>query len=209
MTGTPGEDERAGRRGRRGRAGADQRLTSPFPLAAMLPAVYAQDDLAGRFTEALDDLVAPLIVALDCFDAYLAPALAPIDFAIWLGSWVGAELTGEETDAALRAAVGAAARLHRLRGTARGIAEAVRLSVGVTPDVLESGAASWSAGPPGPFSAAGAPGLTVRLRVADPASIDLNRLHRLVDLIRPAHVPYTVQVLDAEPPNQRHQRHGQ
>ncbi|GAA1976267.1 phage tail protein [Kitasatospora viridis] len=173
-------------------------LGTRHPIGAQLPAAFAEDPLMQRFTEGLDGVLAPLLTVLDCQEAYLDPALAPRDFTTWLGSWVGAELTDDEPEAMLREAVAAAAALHRLRGTARGLAEAVRLAFGVLPEIHESGGAQWSARPLGEFPGDPVAALTVVLRVPDPAAVDQRRLNDLVRAARPAHIPCTVQVIPIE-----------
>jgi len=178
--------------------GADDHLVSPFPLGEQMPSVYSEDEMAQRFTAALDDLLAPLLATLDCLPSYFDPALAPPDFVAWLAGWVGAEITGEESEAALRTIVGGSAVAHRLRGTARGISEVVRLAFGVVPEIEESGGAFWSARPRGPFPGDPVPGLTVRLRVPEPNRLDRDRLERLVASVRPAHLPCTVEILPTE-----------
>ncbi|MEW1720641.1 phage tail protein [Streptomyces sp. NPDC093109] len=187
----------------------------------MLPAVFADDDLAQRFVAGLDEVLAPLHNVLDCLDAYFTPSLAPADFTRWLGDWVGAETEGpdpagpdlsknlpttpgtghhQDTEAtvALRAAVTAAVRLHRIRGTRHGLSEAVRLAFGVEPEITESGAATWDARPLGPVPGEGRPRLHVTVRLPDPGPAAEHRLDRLVAAARPAHMPYTVQVTVAE-----------
>ncbi|MFF4243645.1 phage tail protein [Streptomyces sp. NPDC001822] len=199
----------------------------------MLPAVFADDDLAQRFVAGIDEVLAPLHNVLDCLDAYFTPSLAPADFTRWLGSWVGAETDEPETygpdtaegagaamgqdasraaltarsagdpqdteaTAALRAAVTAAVRLHRVRGTRRGLAEAVRLAFGVEPEITESGAAAWDARPLGPVPGERRPHLHVTVRLPDPGPSAVHRLERLVAAARPAHMPYTVHVTAAE-----------
>jgi len=178
--------------------GASDGLVSPFPLGQELPSVYSEDPMALRFTTALDDLVAPLLSILDCLPAYFDPELAPPDFVAWLGGWVGVEVTGDEPEDILRRMVGGAAAAHRLRGTARGVSELVRLAFGVVPEIEESGGANWSARPRGAFPGDPEPRLTVRLRVPDPAAVDLDRLERLVASVRPAHVPCHVEVVQTE-----------
>ena len=74
-------------------------LGSSAPIGAMLPAVFADDDLAQRFVGGLDDVVAPILSVLDCLDTYFRPSLAPLDFTQWLGGWVGAETEGDEPEA--------------------------------------------------------------------------------------------------------------
>ncbi|CAL9478609.1 phage tail protein [Streptomyces sp. enrichment culture] len=219
-------------------------LGSSAPIGAMLPAIFADDDLAHRFVAGLDEVLAPFLVVLDNLDAYFDPALAPLDFTRWLADWVGAETEGIDpgVDAAgaagaagggvgagavpasteaggtgagsgpasaagagragalpaelrLRAAVAAAARLHRVRGTRRGLSEAVRLVFGVPPEIRESGAAAWHARPLGPVPGDRRPHLHVTLRLPDPSPADHHRLDTLVAAARPAHMPYTVEVI--------------
>ncbi|GAQ68228.1 phage tail protein [Streptomyces scabiei] len=173
-------------------------LGSSHPIGTMLPAVFADDDLAQRFVGGLDDVIAPILSVLDCLDSYFTPSLAPVDFTQWLAGWVGAETDGTEPEDRLRAAVAAAAYLHRVRGTRRGLSEAVRLVFGVVPEITESGAASWDARPLGPVPGEARPRLHVTLRLPDPTSADEHRLDSLVAAARPAHMPYTVQVTAAE-----------
>ncbi|MFD8793362.1 phage tail protein [Streptomyces vinaceus] len=164
----------------------------------MLPAVFAEDELAQRFVAGLDEVLAPVLNVLDCLDSYFTPSLAPVDFTRWLGGWVGAETDGSEPEDRLRAAVAAAAYLHRVRGTRRGLTEAVRLTFGVEPEISESGAADWSARPLGPVPGERRPRLHVTLRLPDPAPADEQRLDSLVAAARPAHMPYTVKVTASE-----------
>ncbi|MFD8142271.1 phage tail protein [Streptomyces sp. NPDC059708] len=164
----------------------------------MLPAVFADDDLAQRFVGGLDEVLAPILNVLDCLDTYFDPALAPADFALWLGTWVGAETDGSEPEPRLRAAVASAVALHRMRGTRRGLSEAVRLAFGVAPEISESGGAGWDARPLGAFPGAPRPRLHVTLRLPDPTPADTHRLDALVAAARPAHMPYTAEVTAAE-----------
>lgn len=173
-------------------------LDSSAPIGAMLPAVFADDDLAQRFVAGLDEVLAPILNVLDCLDAYFTPGLAPVDFTWWLGTWVGAEADGAEPEPRLRAAVSAAAHLHRIRGTRRGLVEAVRLAFGTEPEITESGGTDWSARPFGPVPGESRPRLHVHLRLPDPTPADEHRLDILVAAARPAHMPYTVQVTAAE-----------
>jgi hypothetical protein len=135
--------------------------------------------------------------------SYFSPSLAPVDFTRWLGLWVGAETDGIQDDdpygeARLRAAVAAAARLHRVRGTRAGLAEAIWLAFGVEPEITESGGAAWSARPLGPVPGERRPRLHVAIRLPNPTDADEYRLDNLVAAARPAHMPYTIQVTAVE-----------
>ncbi|MFJ9893029.1 phage tail protein [Streptomyces sp. NPDC091280] len=170
-------------------------VVSPCPLRDQLPGVYAEDGFAGVFADGLDTMQAPVLNTLDCLDAYFRPGLAPVHFLDWIGSWIGAELDGLATELARREAVGTAMALHRRRGTAYGLATAIRLAFGVTAEITESGGAAWSARPRGPFPGDPRPGLRVVVRVPDPTAFDARRLEDLVAAARPAHLPFTVEVL--------------
>ncbi|MEU3061551.1 phage tail protein [Streptomyces subrutilus] len=182
-----------------GARGAVAGLASPHPLGPALPAVYADDDLTQRFVTGLDAMLAPVFNVLDCLEAYFDPALAPADFVDWLADWVGAELDGREPLEVRRRAVATAAALHRRRGTRHGLAEAVRLCFGVLPEITESGGAAWSAKPLGPFPGAPRAALHVSVRLRAPGPADAHRLHAVVAAARPAHLPFTAEVLTGAP----------
>ncbi|MGW2874684.1 hypothetical protein ACWDCZ_41715, partial [Kitasatospora sp. NPDC001225] len=59
-------------------------LPSPHPIGELLPALFAEDDFAQRFTAGLDTVLAPVFATLDNLPAYFQPGLAPADFLDWL-----------------------------------------------------------------------------------------------------------------------------
>jgi phage tail-like protein len=170
-------------------------LASPDPFGRRLPAVYAADDLAQRLLAACDTVIAPVYATLDNLWAYFDPELAPPDFLEWLAGWVAADGGGDLSPDHRRAAVRQAADLHRRRGTAAGLSDEILADFGVRPEILESGATTWSSTNGGPLPGSAGPWLTVRLRVPDPSAVPVARLRALVDAARPAHVPYTIEVL--------------
>ncbi len=66
---------------------------------------------------------------------------------------------------------------------------------GVDPEVHESGGADWSGEAGAPLPGSAAPFLVVRLRVADPATVDVRRLNALGAAVKPAHLPHELEVL--------------
>jgi phage tail-like protein len=173
-------------------------LRSPHPVGELLPALYSGDDLAQRFTGALDEVLAPVLSTLDCLDSYLDPALAPGDFVDWLAGWVALPLGEGWSLQRRRRLVAAAATLHRRRGTRGSLADLVALVTGGEVEVSDSGGCVASPEPGGPLPGRAEPGLHVRVRVADPSSVDLVRLTDLVAANKPAHLPHTVEVLPEE-----------
>ncbi|GAA3733120.1 phage tail protein [Plantactinospora mayteni] len=175
--------------------GAVPGLGTPHPFVRRLPAIYATDELAGRMLAAFDEVLAPVHSTLDNLAAYLDPRLAPADFVDWLAGWVAAETAPGWTLGQRREAVADAVLRHRVRGTARGLAEQVQMVFGVWPEITENGGTAWSSTPGGPLPGTAVPALTVTVRVSEPDLVPLDRLQALVEANRPAHVPCTVRVV--------------
>ncbi|MGH2968337.1 MAG: phage tail protein, partial [Solirubrobacteraceae bacterium] len=165
-------------------------LAVAHPLGLALPGLYQDDSLTQRLTTALDEVLAPVVSTLDALGVYLDPALAPVDFVAWLASWVGVVATDAGSPERQRALVAQAVELHRWRGTVRGLAHLVQLYTGVEPEIVESGGVHWSLVPEAPPPGSDEPMLVVRLRVADPGTIDVRRLDALVATAKPAHIPH-------------------
>ncbi|MGW7542608.1 phage tail protein [Streptomyces sp. NPDC054770] len=184
-----------------GRA-AVEGLLSPHPLGERLPGPYLDDDLTVRLVAAFDDILAPVFCVLDCLDAYWNPRLAPTDFLPWLASWVAADpaLTERQPLDARREAVAGTTRRHARRGTARGLADEIQAVLGLTAEVSDTGGATWSATPGGSPPGSPEPCVRVRIRAADPTAVPLRRLAALIEANRPAHVPYTLEVIPPGPP---------
>ena len=185
-----------------GRA-AVRSLVSPHPLGAFLPALYQEDEFAQRWTSGLDDVLAPIFSSLDNFEAYLDPGLAPADFLDWLATWMG--LVADETWPVerRRAFVSSASELYRMRGTARGLAAHVQILSGGEVEIVEHGGSAWSA-----KNGADLPGstgfdVTVRVRIADPSSVDAAKVDALVAAAKPAHLTHKVEVVSLTPAPRR------
>lgn len=172
-------------------------LMSPHPLGATLPAMYVEDDFTQRLTAALDDVLAPILCTLDNLEHYLDPALAPADFVEWLATWVGATVDENWPDGRRRAAVAQASSLHRRRGTLKGLEAQLSLFTGGVAEVVDNGGVAWSTAPGGALPGSDAPALTVRVRVADPTSVDVDRIDTLVAQAKPAHIPHSLEVTAA------------
>jgi len=172
-------------------------LASPHELGPSLPSLYREDDFTQRFTAAFDEVLAPIHTSLDNLAAYVDPWLAPDDFVDWLSEWVGAVTDATWDSDRRRASVAYAAELYRLRGTSRGLAAQVELVTGGTVEIVENGASTWTLNPSEPMPGTPEPNLVVRVTIADPKSLDMGRLDRLVAAAKPAHVPHTIEVLPA------------
>jgi phage tail-like protein len=175
-------------------------LPSPHPLGRRLPAVYQEEDpFTMRLTEALDDVLAPVISTLDNLPAYVDPRLTPDDFLDWLAGWVAFDLDEAWDASRRRLAVTQAVDLLRRRGTASGLAAEVRMVTGAEVEVVENGGTSWSLDPMSQLVGTPVPTLLVRITAHDPSTIDVDRLHRMVEAAKPAHVPHRIEVVSGGP----------
>jgi phage tail-like protein len=171
-------------------------LPTPLPIAERLPAVYLDDDFTVRLTGALDEVLAPIFLTLDCFAGYLDPRLAPEDFVSWLADWVAFPVDESWTAGQRRELVAHAVQLHRWRGTKRGLAEHVKLLTGGDVDIADSGLCAWSDRAGGPLPGDGPPQVMVRVRVPDVSAVDQRRLRQVVVELVPAHVHVGVDVVE-------------
>ena len=176
--------------------GVIEGLASPHPLAATLPALYQEnDDFAVRFCEALDEVLAPVLLALDNIDAYVDPLTAPSDFLEWLAAWVGIDLDETWPDVKQREQVKNAVELYRWRGTKKGLSDVIELYAGVKPEIEDNGGTVASDGPQGPLPGTPRPHVRITVRVPAGRDVDEGRLHDLVSTAKPAHVPHTIEVV--------------
>lgn len=178
-------------------------LPSRYPIGELLPALYADDDLAQRFTAGLDTVLAPVLSTLDNLPAYVDPALAPADFLPWLASWVGVEADPAWPVELRRAVVARAVELHRWRGTRRGLVERLRLVCGVHAEVRDGGGATWSAEPGAALPPPPTGELLVRVwpvRADDGVdAVDAHRVLEVASASCPVHLTCRVEVLPGPP----------
>lgn len=170
--------------------GTIEGLITPHPLGVLLPALLQGDDFTRRFVAGLDDVLAPVLLVLDTFDAYLDPALAPDDFLTWLAGWVGVQPDDAWSPDRRRALVGEMVALSAAQGTTAALRRLVELVTDRSVEVSDSGGATWSASPGSPLPGEAVPWVAVRVEggVEDPEG-----LRRLVRDVVPAHVPVTLE----------------
>ncbi|QJW34868.1 phage tail protein [Cellulosimicrobium protaetiae] len=176
--------------------GAVPGLTSPVPLASLLPGVLQDDELLGRFVAAFDDALAPVFLTLDGLDGYVDPWLAPRDHLDGVARWVGVDLDPEWPTARCRPVVAHAARTHRLRGTALGVAEAVRAVTGGEVEVADTGGVTASTVAGAELPGEPGPAFHVRVLVPSGTAVDERRVRDVVAHACPAHVPFTLEVVE-------------
>jgi phage tail-like protein len=170
-------------------------LPSPYPLINYLPAVFADDMFTVRFTEAFDDVLAPLINIIDCVHGYVDPLLAPEDFVRWLSSWFGVLLDESWSMTAQRAVVAEAVELFRMRGTIAGLRRHLTVVVDGDVEITESGGTSCSVRPrPDPPTDV-EHWVRIVVRPRDPAALSEDAVAAVVRAAKPVHVVHTLEIV--------------
>lgn len=170
-------------------------LSTGAPLLDGLPAVFHEDDLLGRMLEGYDEVLAPIHAVVRDLDAYFDPAICPTDFLEWLATWLGVELNARWPLQRRRELLRRAVEVHRMRGTAWGVSNAVELYTGIEPEIAENGAAVASAAPGGDLPGQRRLGLSVTVTTSSP-DIEVDVVDRIVAATKPAHVPHQVSVVN-------------
>ena len=174
--------------------GAVLGLPSPLPLADTLPGLLRADRFADSLCASFDEVLAPVLLSLDGFPAYLDLRTAPQDMVEWLAQWLGMTVDPNAAPAQQRELLQSAGELHTRRGTRRGLELAVQAELGVPVEVVETGASSWSDQPGGELPGEPLPAVLVVARPRAGQEVDSERLDALVRAIKPAHVQHQVQV---------------
>jgi phage tail-like protein len=163
---------------------------SPFPLEAQIPAMLAEDPLVCAFLRALDEVVAPAIQTMDCFDAYLDPRLAPPDMTAYIGSWVLADIDNVWDEAAIRDDVANAHQRASWSGTAHAIRTRLVPREATSVEIEDSGATLVSMTPTSSADWATSDGPTALVRID---VTDIERIRSIVTRLVPAHVALEVE----------------
>jgi len=170
-------------------------LESPSPLGPMLPAIYQEDDFSMRFIGGFDDVLAPILLTLDCLIDYFDPALTPTDFLEWLAGWVGIEIDESWATERRRAAVATAVEMYRMRGTISGLRANLEVLSGGQVEITDSGGVTWSTSPMGELPGQASPRLAVRVTVPEADERTTKAIDSIVITAKPAHVVHRVEVV--------------
>lgn len=165
-------------------------LATPFPLREQVPAMIMDDPFACRFLDGLDEVIAPVISVLDCFDAYLDPDIAPLDMVQYLGTWLLATLDDPWDDATMRRDVGQAHYRAQTAGTNAGLYNRLVPHLVKSVSIRDTGTTTASKVATDPADWADAPAPVVKIVLLPHAGkpVDLVHIERIVRDAIPAHV---------------------
>ncbi len=165
----------------------------PELLGRYLGEPLASDDFLRRFLGLLDPSLWPVVETLDSFAAYLDPFTSPPDFLAWLASWLDLSLDETWTLERQRRLVASAVVLYRWRGTRRGLVEHLAAYLGSAPEVIDETGGVEVADAPPPLTDEVSPLFRVILDTR-PDDAELRRLRSIVELAKPAHAGYRIEV---------------
>ncbi len=169
-------------------------LPSPHPLTETLPSMLREDPFARSLCASFDELLAPAILSLDTFDAYLDPDTTPEDLLPWLAQWLGLAVEPGVEQPRQRHELRIAGSLNATRGTRRSIELVLENALGMPVEVAETGGARWSPHPGGPLPGRNDPAISVVVRPPAGTEVDADRLDALIRSVKPAHVRHVVSV---------------
>ena len=153
-----------------------------------LPAVFSANEFLGRFLLIFENVLTPIDHTIDNLHYYFDPRMTPPDFLPWLASWLGLVLDERWPEGQRRELIRSAGGLYEWRGTRRGLAEFVRLYTGHTPEIIEPGVGKKKVADGEAFR------FVVRIKVPDPNQVDREMLQSIIDMEKPAHAGYTLEV---------------
>jgi phage tail-like protein len=158
-----------------------------------LPGIYGEGDFGMRFVGALEELLDPLVAALDNLPEHFDPVYAPRDVLDLLTRWLGLEHDEARSGEERRRIVRMAPELMRMRGTREGVELALHLAFpGIPFRVEDGGSVTWSLDLTEPDPAAPA-SFVIYCDVALPET-RLAAVARLLEQSKPAHVGYRLRV---------------
>ncbi len=103
-----------------------------------LPAIYSDDEFLGRYLLIFESLLSPVTWAIDNFDLYLSPEIAPQAWLEWIASWFDLLLLPELPIDRQREIIRQAGWLFLRRGTRAALQRLLELYFGVTPEIIEN-----------------------------------------------------------------------
>lgn len=151
---------------------------------AYLPAIYQGDPFMARFLRIFEETWEPLERQLGVWHHYFDPRTTPSEILPWLATWLGLVLDESWPETQRRQLVQRASELYRWRGTAWALREYLTLYLGSPPEIVEEEQ------PPFHFLA--------RVRTSQPDDLDRERVHRIIEEMKPAHTQHTLEVLADE-----------
>lgn len=169
-------------------------LPTPFPMINYTSSMLIEDPVAQKICGSLDEVLAPIISVLDCYDSYLDVFLAPMDFVRYMCTWILVNPELGWDDDAVRKSLAHAIRFYEFRGTSRGIRDFLTTVFDLDVTVEESGSVTTSrdSTDPSTWTIPPLPSATITVTGRDGAAVDMGLVGLVLDTAVPAHVDVTL-----------------
>ncbi|MDE0975619.1 MAG: phage tail protein [Candidatus Nanopelagicales bacterium] len=171
-------------------------LNTPFPMVNYTPSMLAEDPIVQLLLGALDEVLAPIISVLDCYDAYLDPQLAPLDFIDYMSSWLLVSQVEYWTEETRRASLASTVPRSKWRGTVISFEERINSLFGVSVLVTDSGKviANSQFTDPDLWEESASPAVLVAVPKSSDAFVSLEMIREALQAVLPAHVALEIRV---------------
>ena len=162
------------------------RLPVPLPpdgrsrYLRFLPGLYHDGDFLGRLLLIFESLWEPLEWRQTHVEYYFDARTCPAPFLPWLATWLGLDLDRHWPEERRRRLLTEAMELYRWRGTPYGLQRMIEVCTGLPATIQED--------PQTPFV------FRITVRMPRDSMIRTEMLERLVQLHKPAHVGYVLEV---------------
>lgn len=179
-----------------------------------LPSVFERDTLMSRFLMAFESFWSPLEQQVNSIDSYFDPGVMSLPMLHWLADRMDLEIDEEWDEDVQRRMMRNAVRLFRKRGTRDGLQELLEVYTGGEATIVERRAENFKIGKETRLGSAVALGAAnqphtfsvllkappVRTQRPEQAQqlrdLRRQRVARLIDTERPAHVRYTLEIVE-------------
>ena len=168
-------------------------LATPFPMINYTSAMLIEDPVAQMICSSLDEVLAPIISVLDCYDSYLDTEIAPIDFVLYMCTWILVQMPVGWEDKTVRRTLSHAIQFYARRGTAGGLKTAAAEIFGLDVSLTESGSVTVSQDhtDPATWPTAPLPAVNLTVRSLSGAPVDMSIFEVLLNAGVPANVECT------------------
>lgn len=179
-------------------ASARAYLRSGLPSIYHSPGRGSQDGRFGLgFVEALEQVLDPVVVVLDCLAAYLDPDLAPLQMVDAMAAWLGMDPDEQLPEERRRELVRRGTELARRSGTRAGLELALHVVFPDLPLRVEDGGGVAVATAVGDLPESSGGGFVVYCDTPLPVERQA-AIARVIDRYRPANVGYRLRVKAAK-----------
>jgi phage tail-like protein len=153
-----------------------------------------EDQVAQKICGSLDEVLAPIISVLDCYDSYLDVYLAPMDFVRYMSTWILVNPEVGWNDHTVRRSLAHAIQFYEFRGTSRGIQDFLTTVLDLEVTIEESGSVTTSrdSTEPATWPVPPNPSVTITVSGRGGTPVDMGLVTLVTNTALPAHVDATV-----------------